>query len=242
MPRRALTLLAVGAVAAEAYGALQWLGRTYGSTAAERRAAMPGDDVVWQPQVVVTHAITIGAPPRDVWPWLAQMGWHRGGWYTARWVDRLLFPDNRPSADTILDAYQDLRAGDFIPDGAPESACGFSVLDVQPGRHLLLSSRSHLPLSWRMHGVADVHWSWSFVLKPAHGGTATRLVFRWRCYTAPSWLTLGCQALVVPADFIMSRSMLTGIRQRVMTTGRTSGPSDLRKGLFDPSANQPASV
>jgi len=217
MPGRALTLAAVGAVAAEAYFALQWLGRTHGSTAVERKADMPGDEVVPAPQVVVTHAMTIQAPPQEVWPWLAQMGWHRGGWYTARWVDRLLFPDNGPSADTIIDAYQDLQAGDFIPDGAPETECGFTVVDVRPGRHLVLCSRSHLPLSWRVRGVAAVHWTWAFVLTPLDAGSATRLVFRWRCYTSPSWLTFGVEAFVVPADFIMSRSMLTGIRQRVMT-------------------------
>ena len=44
---------------------------------------------------VTNHAITIDAPPEDVWPWMVQMGWGRGGWYTARWVDRLLFCTRR---------------------------------------------------------------------------------------------------------------------------------------------------
>jgi hypothetical protein len=78
------------------------LGQTYGSTVQERSADLPGDDIVVDPAVVTNHAITIDAPPECVWPWLVQMGWHRGGWYTARWVDRLLFPDNWPSADRIL--------------------------------------------------------------------------------------------------------------------------------------------
>ena len=37
-------------------------GRTYGSTSHERRARMPGDDIVPRPQFVITHAITIEAP------------------------------------------------------------------------------------------------------------------------------------------------------------------------------------
>ncbi len=30
--------------------------------------------------------------------------------------------------------------GNFIPDGAPETACGFTVVDLHPERRLLLQS------------------------------------------------------------------------------------------------------
>ena len=83
-----------------AYATLHRLGQTYGSTFYERHAPMPGDGIVPKPRFVITHGITIDAPPKDVWPWLVQMGWHRGGWYTARWVDKLLFPANRASSIT----------------------------------------------------------------------------------------------------------------------------------------------
>ena len=73
-----------------------------GRPPAERAAALPGDELVVDPQIVCTHAVTIAAGADRIWPWLVQMGWHRGGWYTARWVDRLLFPANRASADRIL--------------------------------------------------------------------------------------------------------------------------------------------
>ncbi|MGZ4442441.1 MAG: hypothetical protein ACXVXC_04715 [Nocardioidaceae bacterium] len=207
-------VLATMAVGAAAYTAVQWLGRTYGSTAAERRAPLPGDDVVSHPQTVVTHAVTIDAPPDRVWPWLVQMGWHRAGWYTARWVDRLLFPANDPSADTIVDGLQQLQVGDFIPDGPPETRCGFTVLSLVPGRHLLLHSTSHLPLSWRVRDWARVEWTWVFVVQARDDGRRTRLVFRWRCRAEPWWLDVDCRALVVPADLVMSRSMLEGLRRR----------------------------
>jgi hypothetical protein len=88
---------------AAGYAALQWLGRNAGATRIERTKALPGDALIDEPLVVrTTHAITIAAPPEHVWPWLAQMGWGRGGWYTARWVDRLLFPANGPSAARIV--------------------------------------------------------------------------------------------------------------------------------------------
>ena len=50
----------------------------------------------------------------------------RGGWYTPRWVDRLLFPANGASTRTLLPGAP-LSAGDWVPDGPPETECGFTV-------------------------------------------------------------------------------------------------------------------
>jgi hypothetical protein len=209
--RAAIALLAAG-VLAEAW--LVRLGRTYGSTADERVMPLPGDQVVPDPAVVTDHAITIDLAPERVWPWLTQMGWHRAGWYTARWVDRLLFPANWPSATRIIPGLQDIRVGDFVPDGAPENRCGFIVEQLEPNRALVLHSTSHLPASWRAQQKAALDWSWTFVLTPLQGGRRTRFLLRSRWTTAPWWLTVGCRLLIVPADFIMSRDMLHGVKSR----------------------------
>jgi hypothetical protein len=134
--------------AAGGYAGLQWLGRAYGSTGEERARALPGDGLCPAPLAVTTHATTIEAPPEAVWPWLVQMGWHRGGWYTAPWVDRLLFPDNWAAAERILPELQQLKVGDEIPDGAPETECVLVVDQLEPNRHLVLHSRKHLPPGW----------------------------------------------------------------------------------------------
>jgi hypothetical protein len=201
------TALAVG------YAALQHQGRTYGSTAAERHSELPGDDVVSHPDLDITHATTVHAPPEEVWPWVVQVGWHRGGWYTPRWVDRLLFPANAPSAEEVLPRWQGLRVGDVVPDGPPETECGFTVLELRPRQRLLLHSTTHLPLSWRRRGWAAVDWSWVFVLHPVGEG-ATRVVFRWRAVCRPWWLRWAAQAALVPADAVMSRGMLRGLAER----------------------------
>jgi len=200
-------------VGAAGWLALHRLGRTYGSTRDERVQPLPGDDLVEQAQLVATHAVTLAAPPEEVWPWLVQVGWHRAGWYTARWVDRMLFPCNWPSAERIVPELQHLDVGDFVPDGPPDTHCGFVVVEEAPDRHLVLRSTSHLPTSWRRRGIAGVDWTWTFVLVPVPGGT--RLIFRWRARTRPWWLTLGAHSFLLPADYVMSRSMLRGIERRV---------------------------
>lgn len=209
--RSAIALLAAG-VLAEA--SLVRLGRTYGSTADERAMPLPGDEIVPDPGVVTDHAITIDVPPALVWPWLTQMGWHRAGWYTARWVDQVLFPANWPSANRVIPGLQDIRVGDFVPDGPPETGCGFIVEQLELYRTLVLHSTSHLPASWRAQEKAALDWSWTFVLTPLDGGRRTRFLVRSRWTTAPSWLTVGCRLLIVPADFIMSRDMLHGVKSR----------------------------
>jgi hypothetical protein len=159
-----------------AYATVHRLGLTYGSTSFERQAPMPGDGIVSKPQFVVTHGITVDAPPESVWPWLIQMGWHRGGWYTARWVDKLLFPANRASADQIVEELQDLQVGDFIPDGPPETECGFVVEQHEPPQLLVLHSTSHLPLEWRREGRASVDWTWAFNVVSLDSGGQARLI------------------------------------------------------------------
>jgi hypothetical protein len=195
------------------YATLQWLGRTSGSIRAERLAMMPGDDLVDEPQFVTNHAITIDAPPSAVWPWLVQMGWHRGGWYTARWVDLLLFPGNEASADRIHPEWQTLSVGDQILDGAPETECFFVVRDIEAEHHLVLHSRSHLPPEFRDRYQANINWSWTFALHEV-GDDRTRFHFRTRARLAPRWLAAAYCFALIPADHVMAQQMLHGVRSR----------------------------
>lgn len=52
----------------------------WGATDQEVRRAMPGDDHI-PDAASTTRAITIAAAPEQVWPWLVQLGYGRGGWY-----------------------------------------------------------------------------------------------------------------------------------------------------------------
>jgi hypothetical protein len=127
-------------------------------------------------------------------------------------ADWLPFPANGPSTDRIIPELQDLQVGDFIPTGPPETKCGLIVEALELNRALVLHSTSHLPLSWRDR--AELDWSWVFVLTPIAGGQRTRFLFRSRWSTGPWWLTLGGWLGMVPADFVMSRDMLRGVKSR----------------------------
>ena len=81
----------------------------WGATDAEVAAPMAGDDIVLPSTFTATRAITIGAPPEDVWPWIVQMGYRRAGFYTYDVVDN----GGYPSADRVLDEYQTFAVGDW---------------------------------------------------------------------------------------------------------------------------------
>lgn len=224
--RRARGRVAIVAATVGVIAASQWLGRTAGSTQAERRQPLPGDELIDHPTVVTNHAATIPVPPDQVWPWLVQMGWHRGGWYTPRLVDRLLFPCNWPSATQLVPELQrPLQVGDRIPDGPPGTAW-FVVERVDPPKLLVLHSTTHLPGSWRTRLGAAVDWSWTFTLIDSGDG-GTRLLLRVRGRTRPWWLTVTYVAALIPADYVMAPGMLAGIRRRAT-------PPQARDGAFAP--------
>jgi hypothetical protein len=151
-----------------------------------------------------------------VWPWLVQMGWGRAGWYTYRWVDRLLFPANGPSANQLLPEHQQLAVGDRVPDGPPEVDCWFTVERLEPDRLLVLRSTRHLPASWRQRGLT-MDWIWSWHLsEPDHG--STRVIQRNRMRLQPVWFERAFLAAIVPADFVMARSHLRGMQRRAQAS------------------------
>jgi hypothetical protein len=145
------------------------------------------------------------------------MGWGRGQWYTARWVDEVMFPQNGPSADRLVPEWQELEVGDRVPDGAPEKNCAFVVAILEPGRHFVLHSREHLPPGWAERYGAAVDWSWAFVLDRLPGD-GTRFIIRSRLRLEPRWVAACYVGVIIPADFVMSRQMLRGIRVRAEST------------------------
>jgi hypothetical protein len=76
-----------------------------------------------------------------------------------------------------------------------------------------LRSGTHLPPGWRERFGATIDWTWSLRLTEL-ADRRTRLHTRVRGRTAPWWVTAIYRATIVPADYIMARGMLRGIKQR----------------------------
>ncbi|HET8758483.1 MAG TPA: nitroreductase/quinone reductase family protein [Solirubrobacteraceae bacterium] len=177
----------------------------WGASDAEAHGAMPADELIADPTLVSTRAVTIEAPPERVWPWLVQLGQSRGGFYSYDWIENMIGLQIH-SADRILSEHQRLERGDRIalaPDGS-----GLDVERVEPGRLLVLREPTG-------------GWTWTFLLEPSDG--RTRLVARNRWTTAGGPLSFRLyMALIDPAAFVMERKMLLGIKQRAE---RGTGPA-----------------
>ena len=213
---------------------LNRIGRGRGATTEEICRPLAGDELVPGAMIETTHGITIEAPPNLIWPWLVQVGYHRGGWYADSAMHRFLFkylfepmapqdkkPVYRPSADRILSEYQDLTVGDSIPDGPPDTA-HFLVKKLDPDRHLVLYTDQYhqaiLPPSLSSSWFKPrSEFSWVFTLEEIQTGT-TRLLLRARINIWPRALYPVIWIPLMLGESIYPHLMLQGIKQRVEGT------------------------
>jgi hypothetical protein len=167
---------------------------TWGATAEEAAAHLPGDDLLEDADGIATRAITIDAPRSAVWPWIAQMGPSpRGGAYTYDWIENLLGLDMH-SADTVLPEYQHTHVGDGFGYGTNKMS--FKIVEPE---HVLATQS------------ADGNWVWTFVLEEHDG--RTRLISRNR-FRLPRLKDKVGMIPMEPGSLIMERKMLLGIKQR----------------------------
>lgn len=200
--RRIAVTLALAGVGA---WALRSRGLTWGTSAQERTATLPGDGAVPLADLVATRAISVAADAQAVWPWLAQLGQGRGGFYSYDAIENLAGCDVH-SADRIVPEWQDPRVGDAF---RLHPEVELRVLVVEPGRALVVGGvEPASPTAQR----PPYDFSWAFVLRPAADGS-TRLVVRERYgYRAP-WAALVVEP-VAWVSFVMTERMLRGIRDR----------------------------
>lgn len=177
---------------------------TWGTTTEEQRKSMPGDQLMTDPQINTTHALTINAPPEKVWPWIVQVGLHRAGWYNYDLINRMMGAANyyggHRSADKILPQFQDLKVGDevFL---APE--LGMKVHSLKPNEYLVLNLGEE-PVSG---------FVWTYYLNRLDR-QKTRLVIRYRMKFPPGpmgWLMFRVSE---PATFLQERAHILGIKRR----------------------------
>ena len=175
----------------------------WGATDRELDESLPGDELVANVDLSATRAITISASADQVWPWIAQLGQGRGGFYSYDFLENLVGCDIH-SADRIVPEWQDVSVGGKVRF-APEVALDVALLER--GRSLVL--RGGVPIG---KTAPPYDFTWAFALRDRPDGT-TRLLVRERyAYTRP-WAPL----LVEPTEavsFVMSQKMLRGIKDR----------------------------
>jgi hypothetical protein len=179
----------------------------WGATDEEVARALPGDELL--PDANVTaRAITIDAPPEQVWPWLVQLGYGRAGWYSYDWIDN----DGHPSASGVVPELQRLEPGDrilMIPGMGPR------VRAVEPNRYLLAGDAGG--------GI------WCLALHPLGDGRS-RLVSRWRTRWPITLANVFWVLVGDPGSFVMERRMLLGIKRRVERAAAAAEPASGTRG------------
>jgi hypothetical protein len=181
----------------------------WGLSAAEAEQKRAGDALVPEPRWSWTHAVEIDAPASRVWPWVAQIGADRGGFYSYQWLENLVGCDLH-NAEAVHPEWA-LREGDGLslhPKMPP-----LRVVSVEEGRHVVAFAEPDAEA--RANGRAWAAASWAFLLEPLADGR-TRLVSRFRSSCSDDLATLLVQGplFLEPVGFAMDRRMLFGIRDR----------------------------
>jgi hypothetical protein len=207
----------------------------WGASATEQTMPLPGDEVLRNPSLSRTRAISIAAPPDEVWPWLIQIGYRRGGWYSYDVLDAAAgagdFVEGH-SATHIHGELQDLTPGDRL---LMSPWTGYEVEAVNPPASLILAIK---PQPGEPYAAA----TWSFVLLP-EARNGTRLLVRERSdYHGVGPAVRLIEHLTEAPHFIMERKMLLGIKERAERSQLITEPPHIDSILPDTEFSDTISV
>jgi hypothetical protein len=174
-----------------------WI-HTYGATPEEITSVYFGDEILPNPVITWTHAVTIAAAPDKVWPWIAQIGQSRGGYYSYTFIENLIAQDGSyRNASKIIPEYQNPKPGEMIiADLLP-------IRDVKSGEYFLAATEDFF----------GVGWTWGWYLKPL-GIDSTRLIIRMKIQTPGEDMNPAATWFLDAGGFVMEKAMLRGIQER----------------------------
>jgi hypothetical protein len=202
--------------------------RHSGVEAADIARALPGDDLIPDPQLQIDRAGVIGAGAGELWPWIVQLGKGRAGWYMPRAIERLaVWPRRKRAAREILEAFQSLRRGERVPDWGPGDPF-FEVVSLEPPRALVYVSRRDRRHNWAWP-AADapatdiVAFSWALVIDPIDDASS-RLHIRLRGgFGRRGPLRPVAAALGGLFDYVTIVLMFAGLRERLAPPRERAG-------------------
>jgi hypothetical protein len=175
----------------------------------------PGDERTAEPRWMWTHAVEIAAPAAAVWPWVAQIGADRAGFYSYQWLENLAGCEVQ-NAEVVHPEWQ-VKVGDGLrlhPALPP-----LEVVHVEPGRSFLAVGAADAAA--RASGRPWMTCTWLFDVEPLDAARC-RFVSRYRVACSDDLVTrlqFG-PTLVEPIGFVMDRRMLLGVKERAERSGR----------------------
>jgi hypothetical protein len=179
----------------------------WGATDEEAVRVLSGDERIPVSGYQCTRALTIDAPPEEVWPWFAQLGVGRAGFYSYSWLENLMLASIH-NTNRLIPEWQRRITGDFVrsfqfgTDKPGVNGWSFDILEY--GRVFYLSP------------------GWGpFVLEP-HEDSQTRLLVRSRGNPAqPIFKTL-MAIFFDPIHFTMEKRMIVEVKR--LAEGRPGAP------------------
>lgn len=172
--------------------------RRWGATVSETRRVLPGDDLLPGAAVQNDRACTIPATPSALWPWIAQLGQEKAGFYSFEFLENLI-GCQITGAERIHPEWQRVEVGDRFKLH-PEVA--LRVAEVDAGHHLVVTSQGG-----DAPGDVDFDMTWAFVLAPTATPGATRLHLRERYATRRTSERLMIEATSVVSAIMTWRMM-----------------------------------
>jgi hypothetical protein len=185
---------------------------TWGATDDEIARSLPGDELTTHPNLRWTNAITVDAAPEDVWPWIAQIGDARGGFYSYTFIENQVgaltgaegYTVTYTNANEIHPEWQNPQPGEPLIQGS------LKVRASESGRYLLAESAEPSPFLW----------IWCWYVEPTNEGTATRLLSRFAIEVPASANANPVMDFMLNVGgFVMHQNMMQSIKLRA--EGRT---------------------
>ena len=197
---------------------------TWGATDAEVAGSLPGDGLNSHPDLLWTNAITIKASQEDVWPWIAQIGDTRGGFYSYTFIENQVgkltgaeeYTVVYTNADKIHSEWQNPQPGEPLIQGS------LKVRESEAGRYLLAESIQ----------PSLFQWIWCWYVEPVDGGTS-RLISRFSIQIPEDMGANPVMDLMLNAGgFVMHQNMMQSIKLRAEGRSEPAWIESLEIGLW----------
>ena len=179
----------------------------WGTVGTEASGSLPGDGIVPEPKWSYTLGVDNDASPDEVWPWIAQLGQGRGGFYTYQTLENMAGCRITNTTEILPDQQHPAVGEDiYLHPTAPP----MRIETVDPPNALVLLGSPVDVGTEESWGVS----TWQFAVNPGPDG-GSRLLTRGRYDYTPDWksrLSFGRFPIEV-ITFVMSRKMMLEIKR-----------------------------